>query len=96
MENDERILWKKKLEDSFQIQDENERAQTIDAQSDELWKLGPIIVRAKNTKNCSDSCCEMDQVVIEEYRTREAAHFAMCFADNVIKPVWSIVLDVEI
>ncbi|MFB7858914.1 hypothetical protein [Rhodococcus qingshengii] len=96
MENDERISWKKNLEDAFRIPDEEERGRVIESHSEELWKLGPIIVRAKNTKNCPDSCCEMDQVVIEEYRTREAAHFAMCFADNVIKPVWSIVLDVEI
>lgn len=45
--------WKVKLETTFRIADETERNRVLDQQTDELWEIGPIIVRPKNSQNCS-------------------------------------------
>lgn len=88
--------WKAKLEAAFRITDEAERNRVLDQQTDELWEIGPIVVRPKNSSNCSDGCCDMDQWVMEEYSSHHYAYWAVNFGDNAIQPVWRIVLDVEI
>lgn len=96
MTEDEREVWKLRLEEAFRIDDETIRNRTLAKQADELWKIAPILIRWKNRSNCSDGCCEMDQLVMEEYASYRDAGLADLFQDNAIKPVRRIILDVEI
>ena len=54
MEEATRQEWKEKIEETFRRSDETERFRVLDEQTDELWEIGPIIVRPKNSQNC---CC---------------------------------------
>jgi len=95
MEEATRQEWKEKIEETFRRSDETERFRVLDEQTDELWVIGPIIVRPKNSQNCSDGCCDLDQWVMEEYASHRDAYWAARFGDNAFKPIWRIVLDVE-
>ena len=96
MNEAEREDWKAKLEATFRLPNETERYRVLDKQTDELRKIGPIIVRPENSHNCSDRRCEIDRWVMEEYPSHRTACWALKVGDNVFKPVWRIVLDVEI
>lgn len=91
----QREIWKERLEKSFRESSGEQRVQLINEQLSELWEIAPIIVRVKNSQNCSDGCCDLDQWVMEEYASHHYAQLANVFRDNAIKPLWRIVLDVE-
>lgn len=96
MEPEERMRWKARLQEHFHTGNKEARNQLLEMSADELWKLGPIVIRFRNGSGCPDAgCCEPDQWVMEEYSSHRYAQFAVMFADNVIKPVWRIVLHTD-
>ena len=96
MDEAERKDWKAKLEATFRLPESDERYRVLDEQTDELWEIGPIIVRPKNSQNCSGGCCDLDQWVMEEYASHHVAYWAARFGGNAFIPIWRVILDVEI
>lgn len=69
------------------------------AQDDERWKEVAVelhehhlCVRWRNASGCSDGCCSLDQLVLEEHVNRKNAYWAERFNDNAIQPVRSRVI----
>lgn len=90
MNEEERLVWKRRLEGALLL----ESKELWNSWVDELTELGHFVTRWKNSSNCSDGCCELDQFVLEEYASERDAYWAAVFQDNAIRPLWSMVLDI--